>query len=134
VWGRKSDDIQDPPVDRPALLGTANRIIEPVLGKKLEFTDGDFTLGRAVLITLSGSERMVVFAGLQIALSAAYSSRIVLMDELGVVDHVRKEKLLNVVAQAIKDGVIQQFIAVDIHMLPTIPQEIAVIRLEGGVL
>lgn len=115
------------------LLGTANRIIEPVLGKKLEFTDGDFTLGHAVLITLSGSERMVVFAGLQIALSAAYSPRIVLMDELGVVDHVRKEKLLGVVAQAIKDGVIQQFIAVDINPLgSTLLGNTTVIRLEGG--
>jgi DNA repair exonuclease SbcCD ATPase subunit len=103
------------------LLDTANRVIEPCLGRKLALEEGDFTLGNACMLTLSGSERMVVYAGLQIALSAAHQPKIVLMDELGVVDPVRKEKLFNVIEQLLIDGTISQFIGVDIHPLPTLP-------------
>ena len=113
------------------LLTVANRVVEPVLGGKLEFADGDFTLGQANLLTLSGSEKMVVFAALQISLSANYSPKIVLMDELGVVDQVRKAKLLEVVSGLIADKTIEQFVAVDIHPLTELPAGTAVINMGG---
>lgn len=100
------------------VLNVANRVVEPCLGKKLELVDGDFAIGKASLLTLSGSERMVVYAGLQIALSAAHEPKIVLMDELGVIDMDRKEKLLKVVAELVADKTISQFVGVDINPLP----------------
>lgn len=95
------------------LLTKANRIIQPVLGWALRFEEGDFTLGSAVLTTLSGSEQMVVYAGLQVALNAAYSPRIVVMDELGRIDEDRKRKLLSTIRDVIAEGMIDQFIAAD---------------------
>lgn len=103
------------------LLDVANRVIEPCLGSKLALEDGDFTLNNASMLTLSGSERMVVYAGLQIALSAAHKPKIVLMDELGVIDQERKAKLFRVLEQLIGDGTISQFVGVDINPLPTLP-------------
>lgn len=114
------------------LLTVANRVVEPVLGKKLEFADGDFTLGQANLLTLSGSEKMVVFAALQISLSANYSPKIVLMDELGVVDQARKAKLLDVIQELITDKTIEQFVAVDIHPLSTLPAPSTTIFMGGN--
>lgn len=102
------------------LLNVANRVIEPCLGRKLALEEGDFTLDRASMMTLSGSERMVVYAGLQIALSAAHKPKIVLMDELGVIDPVRKAALFKVIEGLIADGTISQFIGVDINPLESL--------------
>lgn len=114
------------------LLTTANRIIKPVLGAELRFEEGDFTLGNAVLATLSGSEQMVVYAGLQVALNAAYSPRIVVMDELGRIDADRKRKLLATIHQAISDKVIDQFIAADPSGAGLDAEYVKVIKIGGG--
>lgn len=103
------------------VLGVANRVVEPTTGHKLEMVDGDFRLGKACLTTLSGSERILVYAGLQIALSAAHNPKIVLMDELGVVDAARKERLFHVLEQLIGDGTISQFVGVDLTPIPSLP-------------
>lgn len=110
--------VQTLAVVAKTVLNVANRVVEPCLGRKLELTDDDFSIGKASLATLSGSEKMVVYAGLQIALSAAHEPKIVLMDELGVIDMDRKEKLLKVVAELIADKTISQFVGVDINPLP----------------
>lgn len=114
------------------LLSTANRIIAPVLGKELKFEDGDFTLGNAVLVTLSGSEQMVVYAGLQVALNAAYSPRIVIMDELGRIDADRKRKLLSTINEVIQAGLIDQFIAADPGKAGLEGEYVQVIEIGGG--
>lgn len=114
------------------LLTTANRIIKPVLGAELRFEEGDFTLGNAVLATLSGSEQMVVYAGLQVALNAAYSPRIVVMDELGRIDADRKRKLLSVINEVIKEGLIDQFIAADPSGTGLEAEYVKVIKIGGG--
>lgn len=102
------------------VLAVANRVVEPTTGMRLEMVDGDFILGKAVLTTLSGSERMLVYAGLQIALSAAHNPKIVLMDELGVVYEDRKEKLFRVIEQLIGDGTISQFVGADLRPIPSL--------------
>jgi hypothetical protein len=116
-----------------SLLSVANRVIQPVLGGELTLEEGDFLFkgprGNACIDTLSGSERMVVFAGLQIALSAAHQPKIVLMDELGVVDDKRKELLLTRVSALIADGTISQFIGVDINPPETLPADSTLISL-----
>jgi hypothetical protein len=116
-----------------SLLGVANRVIQPVLGGELTLEEGDFLFkgskGNACIDTLSGSERMVVFAGLQIALSAAHQPKIVLMDELGVVDSKRKVLLMNLVQSLIDDGTISQFIGVDINPPEIVPTPWALITL-----
>jgi hypothetical protein len=116
-----------------SLLGVTNRVIQPVLGGELTLEEGDFLFkgprGNACIATLSGSERMVVFAGLQIALSAAHQPKIVLMDELGVVDDKRKELLLTRVSALIADGTISQFIGVDINPPETLPADSTLITL-----
>lgn len=116
-----------------SLLGVANRVIEPVLGGGLTLEEGDFlyngTKGNACIDTLSGSERMVVFAGLQIALSASHQPKIVLMDELGVVDAKRKALLMARISALIADGTISQFIGVDINPAQTMPADSTLITL-----
>lgn len=103
------------------VLAVANRVVEPTTGHRLEMVDGDFVLGKAVLTTLSGSERMLVYAGLQIALSASHQPKIVLMDELGQIDQTRKAKLFAVIEQLIGDGTISQFVGADTYPLTSLP-------------
>lgn len=75
---------------------------------------------------------MVVYAGLQVALNAAYSPRIVIMDELGRIDADRKRKLLATIHQAISDKVIDQFIAADPSGTGLDAEYVKVIKIGGG--
>ena len=101
------------------MLAVANRVVTAVLGKPLTWVDDDFKVGPATMGTLSGAERMIVYAGLQIALSANYPSKIVLMDEMGNISNDLKAPLLQLIVELVDAGVISQFIGCDVTALPT---------------
>lgn len=94
------------------MLQQANRLIEPVLGAKLSVNDGLFMLGNASLDTVSGSEEVCIFAGLQLALTSQLSDRVLIIDELGRLDDLRLGALLDTVDALIYDKTISQFIGV----------------------
>ena len=94
------------------LLENANRIIGPVLEQKLVYIDGEFQLESTPLATLSGSEQLVVFAGLQLALSIRTKDRVLTLDELGRMDRRRLSVLFEVLHGLVESGFISQFLGV----------------------
>lgn len=115
LLGEKLVEITDQAVavGLQSTLGPANALIEPVLGSPVEFRDGDFAW-RGHLATLSGSEKIIVFAGLQLALTQQHKEPILIVDELGRVDAQRKVRLINQVSTMVSSGLLQQFIGVDV--------------------
>jgi hypothetical protein len=96
----------------------ANLLVEQVLGKPLTFDGYVFKVGEAHINTLSGSEKLVVHAGIQMALTRTSPLRIMLMDELGRCDLVRKGKLLKAIDNLIEKNVIRHFVGVDVTPQP----------------
>jgi hypothetical protein len=92
------------------LLFRANVLVEPVLGRPLEYRDGEFCLGGANLNTASGSEECVIFAGLQLALTPLLPERILVLDEIRRMDGDRMERLLVTIEELVKRKVITQFV------------------------
>ena len=68
--------------------------------------------------TFSGTEQLIAFAALQAALAATSPVKIVVMDELGRLDAENKEWLFRNVSEAIKQGVIDQWIGIDTERPP----------------
>lgn len=113
------------------LIATANTVVEPVLGQPLSWVDDDFRVGPATFGTMSGSEKMVVYAGLQIALAAKYKPKIVLMDDLGRIDPERKAGLFKAVQLLITEGVISQFVCSDAYPLQEYPGSTSLINMDA---
>jgi uncharacterized coiled-coil DUF342 family protein len=100
-------------------LKVANRITEP-FGMTIEWHSelGEFGRYRdkswVSLDTFSGSEEQIAFAGLAATVCAKTPLRIIIMDEMGRFTSDRKKQVCDVMAQMIKDGIIDQFIGVDV--------------------
>lgn len=100
-------------------LKVANRITEP-FGMTIEWNGelGEFGRYRdkswVSLDTFSGSEEQIAFAGLAATVCAKTPLRIIIMDEMGRFTADRKKQVCDVMAQMIKDGIIDQFIGVDV--------------------
>lgn len=101
------------------ILDRANQLITPVLGLSLDYADAEFGYWRdgqwVSINVMSGSERLLTFAGLQLALTHDAPTRLLLMDELGRVDIEHKVKLVDVLATLIRAGVLHQFVGVDLN-------------------
>lgn len=116
------------------LLENANKLIQPILLKSLTHSGGEFCLGKVLLSTLSGSEELVVFAGLQLALSIRVPGKVLILDELGRMDQQRFEAMMRQVSVLIKSGFISQFIGVlPGHALPKVVAEIeaTILNMDG---
>ena len=100
-------------------LKVANRITEP-FGMTIEWNSelGEFGRYRdkswVSLDTFSGSEEQIAFAGLAATVCAKTPLRIIIMDEMGRFTADRKKQVCDVMARMIKDGIIDQFIGVDV--------------------
>lgn len=83
----------------------------------LEFHDGEigyFEKGQWVSHqTFSGTERTVAFAGLSVALCADSQYRLVLIDEMGVMEPANRARLVMRASELIALGELDQFIACD---------------------
>ena len=112
-----------------SLLSVANRVAQPALGAPIEWRDGDFAFGRATRGTMSGSERMIIYAGLQVAITAGHANKVVIMDDLERIADDRKELLLQAIEKCVADGLITQFIGADLRPLTAYPDTFGVITL-----
>jgi len=97
------------------VVGNANLLIEKVLGQPLSFNGEEFFLGKASIDTLSGSEELIVHAGIQMALAKSSPKLVMMMDELGRCDTARKSRLIEVIDELIEKNVIRYFIGVDVN-------------------
>jgi hypothetical protein len=100
-----------------AILEVANSIAEPVLGRRLEYRDGEIGAWRGATWvthkTFSGTEKAVAYAAISVSLASQSPTKLVMIDELGRLDTESKAKLMGVLAGLVKSGQIDQFIGVD---------------------
>lgn len=87
-------------------------------GGKLVFHDGQigYFAGAsfAAMEYFGGTEEMLAFAGLSLTLAQSSPMKIIIMDELGRVSRPRRIALIRRMLQLIRDGVIDQFIGIDV--------------------
>lgn len=102
-----------------SVLSVTRKFTDGILRFDLEISNGDFgyrTKSGAWVSheMFSGTEKMVCYAGICVALAAESKAKIVLMDELGVADKDTKTAILSRMVQLVREGVIDQFIGVDV--------------------
>lgn len=117
------------------LLKTANRLTNGILRAPLVFRDGELGMvadGNWVAYRVfSGTEELIAFAGMSIALTNGDGPRVVLMDELGRLKRSNKIKLVERILQLIKEGVIDQMIGVDVDGdAYAVTEDITVIKID----
>ena len=99
------------------LLETARLFTDGILGFELIYRDGELGYVRAGQWvshwTFSGSEQLLAYAGLSVALAQEARYKIVLMDELGRLAAGTKEKLLARMLELTARGVIDNFVGID---------------------
>ncbi len=102
-----------------AILENARKLTDGILKFQLSYNDGEFGYtknGRWIgSDTLSGAETRIAFAGIQLAFAIKHPERILMIDELGVLGEEMKHQFLDRVAELIDQGVIHQFIGVDVN-------------------
>lgn len=100
------------------LLAVANTFVARILPTPLELRECE--LGRQEganwipVRCFGGAHTAATYAGLQAALGAQAPARIVIVDELGRLDHETKVKFLRNVEEAIDRGDLGQFIGIDV--------------------
>lgn len=96
------------------IVTDARKLTDNVLGWTLEYRDGDFGYQRGgqwvSSSTWSGSETRIAFAGIQAAFASMHPERVMLMDELWVIDTDRFRAMMERIAELIAEGFIHQFI------------------------
>jgi tetratricopeptide (TPR) repeat protein len=101
-----------------SMMDTVNRFTDGILRARLEFRDGDIGYLRGTQWVshecFSGTEEAVAYAGLCVALAAQAPFKLVVVDELGIVDDITKEKVLNRMVELVSNGTIDQFIGADV--------------------
>jgi hypothetical protein len=99
------------------LLQTANRFVAGILPTPLEYRDGEigrYQAGAWVPVRcFGGTMTAITHAGLQAALSAGAPVRLLIVDEMGRFDLRNKAQFMANVADAIRDGIIEQFVGID---------------------
>lgn len=125
--------IQDGLIDEAfgSVLKTANHCIGGLLHSPLQFRNGelgrfvsqaDITLGCKAPVgswisheCFSGTEELLSYAGFAVALCQDAPIKIVILDELGRVDDLRKLNLVNHMITLIRAEVIDQVVLVDVN-------------------
>ena len=99
------------------VLARARAVTGGILRGDFEYRDGEFGYynGSTWVTheTFNGSEELIAFAGLSYALASESPLKLILMDELGRMDFVRKHKLLQRMLDMVEDGRLDQFVAID---------------------
>jgi len=102
-----------------AILGDASLFCDGIIKGKLAWVDGELGLIRNGKFisheVFSGTESAVAYIGIAVALSQSSQFKLVLMDELGVVDSNNIEKLMERIEQMIASGMIHQFVGCDVR-------------------
>lgn len=95
-------------------IGTINLFCIGLLKEPIAFADGDIGYtenGRWVSHeTMSGMEQALVYIGLGVALAAKSRIKIVVMDEMGILDRTNEGRVIETMKQLVESGVISQFV------------------------
>lgn len=106
------------------LLATAAKFTDGILKSPLEYCDGEigFRVNGAFVshVTFSGTEQLVAYAGLSVALAQESPFKIVLLDEMGRLDHGNKNLFMERLLSLVQEGVLDQVLLVDVEA-PSIP-------------
>lgn len=99
-----------------ALLKIANQFTSGILRGPLIYKDGDigYMRGGTFARRLSGSEQLLAYAGLQVALAQESPIKLVVMDEMGRMPDTLKQAFAHRMLELIHKGVIDQWIGVDV--------------------
>mgnify|MGYP006921289966 CR=1 FL=1 len=107
----------------------ADKVLRGIAGKVARFTDGilegtpvfhegEFGIVRGSRVVahdlLSGTEQLVVYAALAVALAAGSPFRLVIMDELGRLDPIRAAAVVDRMHDLVRSGEVDQFLGVDV--------------------
>lgn len=99
------------------LLETANQVTAGIMRGALRYEDGEIGYMRdGVWVNhecFSGTEKLLAYAGLQIALCVDAPSRIVIMDEYGRMSTERKQEVATRMMDLLRKGVLDQWIILD---------------------
>lgn len=100
------------------LLSRANAFFSGVMDSPLAYYDGEIGTWRDSQWvghrTFSGTEKALTYAAIQMALAMQSPLRLMLLDELGRVDEVNLGKLMTAVFGAVRDGLIDGFVGIDV--------------------
>lgn len=103
-----------------SIIGVCNRITEGLLPGQLGFRDGQFGMEReggktwVPWVSFSGTEETIAFAAMAVALAKDTPVKLVVMDELGRMEQYRKMDLLRRMVNVTKEGLIHQFVGIDV--------------------
>lgn len=103
------------------LIDVANKFTAGIMRAPIEYRDGDVGyvrdgvwVGHGDGALFSGTEAALAYAGLAVALAASAPARIVLMDELGVMDERTRVLAVERMRILVADGTIDQFVGCDV--------------------
>lgn len=100
------------------MMDTVNLFTNRILRAPLQFRDGDIGYERdgkwVSHSCFSGTEEAVAYAGICVALAAKAPMKLVVIDELGIIDDITKDKVLRRLVELVKAGVIDQFLGADV--------------------
>ncbi len=125
------------------ILKVANELAGPILKSPLEYSNGEIGRRRGggwvAHKTFSGTERLITYAAISIALAASAPVRVVLLDEIGRANPSRKGnpslilKILTLLGKLVDEGKIDQYIAVDVTSVGAYPglDDVKVIEVES---
>lgn len=100
------------------LLNKINMVTDSILESKIAYHNNE--IGRFYgkswipVRCFSGAEQSITYAGIQAALGMTAPSKIIIIDELGRIDESNKIKLISNIQLAIEEGLIDQFIGIDL--------------------
>lgn len=119
--GKATAEFQSEMIDGAigGLMGVANQFCEGVVSWRLSYRDGE--IGYATEAgswvpndCFSGAEEALCYAAMAVALANTAKCKIVMIDELGIIDPETKAKLLNRMMELEGSGVIDQFVGCDV--------------------
>ncbi len=103
------------------LLERANALFPEVLKTPLVYCDGEIGTWRSGTwvnhATFSGAEKKLAYVAIQAALAARSPVRILILDELGMVDTPNLVRVFKGIHDAIERGDLHQFVGIDIGRL-----------------
>jgi hypothetical protein len=131
VIAKLVSDYQEESVTKSfrSLLATVNRFTAGIIPERIEFRDGE--LGRWQDVETGGRKakqwvchrafgqtfQAVTYIGLAVALASKAAFRLVLFDELGVVDEDNIERVITRMIELQRDGVIDQFLGASPNLI-----------------
>lgn len=97
------------------LVTTINELCKPILPAAVSFLDGELVLGGHSHKTASDSEKMLVYAGLCLALASEAPVRIAAIGRLEAFDYEQKPKLVSLICRLVDSGKLDGAVMVNVQ-------------------